>query len=365
MPVLWIVNSMDVSTIAQSAQTSRIQVPFTCAEFPPRVSGDENTTNPNMEKPTNSQNHTPHILPHQVQAFDTLSMIARVTFLVERTQFPLSIRPNVCLLGPSGVGKTHLARAIGTLMDVPTYYVNVSTWAVLGSSHRGASHTWPCIFQFLENCANKQGAIVIVDEIDKVGDNTSWTTYLRSEVFDLLDWRIPKNLADADGDMIAESRIIAAEEVLRKKAMIIGVGAFQSIWEIQRKEMIGFLPGQSDLHAPDSNDLSKTLPRELVNRFGSNILTIPPLARADYLLILDSLLDRMPEFWRERFAVVARERIDDAVRMQLGTRYFEEVLLSTLVKERREIANFQPKDPSLNTAGACPKADSNPDLSNF
>lgn len=356
---------MDFITDDPRAQTSRMPVPFTCAEFPPRMSGDEDTNTPNMEKPTKSQNHTPHILPHQAQAFDTLSMIARVTFLVERTQFPLSIRPNVCLLGPSGVGKTHLARATGILLDVPTYYVNVSTWSVLGSSHRGASHTWPCLFQFLENCSNKQGAIVIVDEIDKVGDNTSWTTYLRSEVFDLLDWRIPKNLTDADGDMIAESRIIAAEEVLRKKTMIIGVGAFQSIWENQGKETIGFLPKHFDLHAPDSNDLSKTLPRELANRFGSNIITIPPLARADYLLILDSLLDRMPAFWRERFAVVARERIDDAVRMQLGTRYFEEALLSTLVKERREITNFRPEDLSLNTAGACPKADSIPDLSIF
>jgi energy-coupling factor transporter ATP-binding protein EcfA2 len=318
-----------------------------------------------MKNSTIPQNHTPHILPHQAQAFERLSAIAKVTFLVDRSQFPLNIRPNICLLGPSGVGKTHLAKALGTLMGVPTYYVNVSTWSLLGSSHKGSSHTWPCLFQFLENCGSKPGAVIIVDEICKVGvnDTSGYTTFLRSEVFDLLDWRIPRNLTDPDGDMISESRIAAAEDVLRKKTMIIGVGAFQSIWENQTKKTIGFLPTQSDPSTPDSNDLAEILPRELSNRFGSNVISIPPLDRADYLRILNSFLERMPTFWRERFGVVARERIDDAVRMQLGTRFFEECLLLTLVKERQEITDWRPEASMLNPTASVPEADCSEGLS--
>ncbi|MCB1091848.1 MAG: ATP-binding protein, partial [Verrucomicrobiae bacterium] len=282
-------------------------------------------------------------LPHQLHSYETLSAIARVTFGVDRSQFPLQIRPNVCLVGPSGVGKTHLAGAIGQQMDdVKTYYVNVSTWLVMGSSHKAAL-TWPRIQQFLESCRNSQGAIIIVDEIDKIGDPTSWTTYLRSEVFDLLDWRIPRNLEDTDGAAIAESSIAAAEEVLRTKTMIIGVGAFQRIWDSESKESIGFLPGVSKPRIPDANDLSGTLPRELSNRFGSNIIAIPPLARADYDKILESILARMPTYWRERYATVVRDRIDDAVRQALGTRFFEEALMQTLVRERQEIASFRPE----------------------
>lgn len=310
---------------------------------------DTKTPPVHMQPLKTTQNHLPHVLPHQSQPFDDLLSIAKVTFFVERSQFPLQLRTNVCLLGPSGVGKTHLARAVGIQMDVPTYYVNISTWSLLGSSQRGAAHTWTCIFQFLESCMAKAGAVIIVDEIDKVGvsDSTSWTTYLRSEVFDLLDWRIPRGLTDMDGEMISERRIAAAEEVLRNKTMIIGVGAFQHFWEKQDHAEIGFIAEQSLPQLPDTNDLCETLPRELSNRFGSNIISIPPLLREDYVQVLDSVLGRMPEFWRERYAAVARAKIDDAVRMKLGTRFFEECLLQTLVRERREIVNFQPETSPL------------------
>ncbi len=312
-----------------------------------------------MEQLMKSQNHTPYILNHQTKAFETLEAIAKVTFLVERSQFPLQLRTNVCLLGPSGVGKTHLARAVGSQMGVPTYYVNISTWSLLGSSQRGAAHTWSCIFQFLEGCAGKHGAVIIIDEIDKVGvnDTTSWTTYLRSEVFDLLDWRIPRGLTDMDGEVMAENRLAAAEDFLRSKTMIIGVGAFQHFWEKQTQPAMGFLPNLSHPQLPDANDFAETLPRELSARFGANIIAIPPLLRGDYLQILDSLVGQMPELWRERFSVLARSKIDDAVRLQQGTRFFEEILLLTLVAERREIADFRPEASALKPIARVPELD--------
>ena len=287
-----------------------------------------------------SENQPSNILPHQISAFETLSRMARVTFTVNRAQFPLSIRPNICIVGPSGVGKTHLARAIGAEMQIPTFYVNISTWSVLGSSQRGAACTWPTIHKFLESCSDRQGAIIIIDEIDKVGDDSSWTTYLRAELFDLLDWRVPRNLTDSEGDVISEKRIVATESILRNKTMIVGVGAFQSFWENELKNGIGFVQSEDSKHRPDSKELSKTLPTELSNRFGSNIISLPPLTRGDYLGILDSFLARMPDFWKGRFEVVAKDGIDEAVRLNLGTRFFEESLLTTLMKERQEISSF-------------------------
>ncbi|MGJ8632335.1 MAG: AAA family ATPase [Luteolibacter sp.] len=284
-----------------------------------------------------------NILPHQNRAFEKLSRMASVAFTVDRTQFPLNIRPNVCIVGPSGVGKTHLARAVGKEIGIPTFYVNISTWQLLGSSLRGAVCTWPTVFDFLESCSAKRGAIIIVDEIDKVGGNTSWTTYLRSELFDLLDWRIPRNLKDSDDEMISSNRIFLAEKTLREKTMIVGVGAFQGFWENDSKSGIGFLQPQFTENRPDTRDLSKTLPTELSNRFGSNIISLPPLARRDYLGILDSFLGRMPEFCRERFEVASREGIDEAVRLNLGTRFFEETLLMTLMDELGDDSRCHPE----------------------
>ena len=97
---------------------------------------------------------------------------------------------------------------------------------------------------------------------------------------------------------------------------------------------------------PDLHDLVKTLPREFINRFGSNLIILHPLEETEYHQILDAFANVMPDFWKPRFIKLGREGIPEAARLRLGVRYFEELGLEMLLKERREIASFRKEEPA-------------------
>ncbi|KAF7314072.1 C3H1-type domain-containing protein [Mycena chlorophos] len=93
----------------------------------------------------------------------------------------LAVLPVVVLLcGPSGHGKSLLARRFGALLDVPTHTVNMTTlraahdlWTALsmGPDDEPSSCT---LAEFLINNEGKRCA-VILDEIEKVEEKTLWS----------------------------------------------------------------------------------------------------------------------------------------------------------------------------------------------
>ena len=284
------------------------------------------------------------ILPHQQYAFDRITAIARVCFSLDRKQFPLAVRTNVLITSPSGGGKSHIARAVSSELEVPIFSIPTSVWIPLGCSGRGSAPTWPCIHEFLLRCGPQMGGVILLDEIDKVSDSTSWTTYLRNEVMSLLDLTVPANLMNRDDDAISDASIQTAQRILRTKILIIGAGAFQSIWDERQRPSLGFLAEKTPIVSPDMGDLFRTLPRELLARFGTNLIYLPPLVERDYLLMLDSFAARMPSFWKPRFLKLARKGIPNAARLQLGPRFFEEIVLEMVLSERLEMTNFHKND---------------------
>ena len=196
-------------------------------------------------------------------------------------------------------------------------------------------------------CARHTGGIILIDELDKIGDNNSgsvWSRYLRSEVFGLLDLIVPPNLVDRDGDAIPDTAIDAAQLVLKSKILIIGAGAFQSLWDKRQRRTLGFLAEESRIASLDLGDLFQILPRELLARFGSNLIVLPPLDEGDYFQMLDAFAARMEDFWKPRFTKLGRERIPEAARLRLGPRFFEELVLEMVLAERLEMANFSKND---------------------
>lgn len=289
----------------------------------------------------------PVILPYQKPIFDRLCTIARACLYVDRKSITaLKLRANFLLLGPTGTGKTFIAREIAREMQVPFLSVAVSDWIILGGNTRGSSVTWPTIVDFIKKHQNKRGAIIFIDELDKCYHDSNWNTFLRSEIFSLCDSRTPLGLNDLDDDESDDTNIDEVESFLAHKTMIIGGAAFQGIWEEESAPTLGFNPAPTVSEQPELHQLVKYLPRELLNRFSSEIFILPSLKKGDYKSMIETIAGSISETWRKRFVELGMARLDQAVRHRKGARYAEEILLAAIVAERSCMANWTPEAES-------------------
>lgn len=292
---------------------------------------------------TDSTSNKTVILPFQQALFDRLCAVGRGCLNVDRSIITsLRLRTSFLLIGPSGSGKTFLARALAEEMQVPFLSLSVSDWILLGCANRGGSATWPAIFEFLERSKSARGAIIFVDELDKCHHDSNWNSFLRSEIFSLCDARVPSNTNDLEGELVGESRIQECGEFLANKTMILAGAAFQEIWDKRSSPTMGFNPSPRAGGLPELPDLIQTLPRELINRFSSEIFILPELVENDYRVMVETMADRIPALWRQRFLELGLARLDQAVSHQKGARYLEEILLAAIVAERSSLANYIP-----------------------
>lgn len=300
---------------------------------------------------TNKSISKPVILPYQQFIFDRLCVIARSCLYIDRTSIQcIKLRANFLLIGPSGTGKTFLAEALSKEIGVPFLSVSISDWLLLGSSNRGGSCTWPVIFEFLEKNKKSQGAIIFIDEIDKASHDSNWNAFLRAEVFSLCDYRLPLGLNDTDGDMINTQKIKEVESFLRYKTMIVAGAAFQNIWENRSTPTMGFNPATITDDPPELSDLTKFLPRELINRFSSEIFVLPQPTKLDYKIMIETMAENISATWKSKFLELGLSRLDQAVRHQKGARYAEEILLAAIVAERSCMENWKPECEEAETA---------------
>jgi len=286
-------------------------------------------------------NNKPTILPYQKAVYEKLCAYARASLLVDRKSISsLKLRTNFLLLGPTGTGKTFLAKEVARELKVPFLAVSVSDWIILGGTNRGSTTTWPIIYQFIQRSKSCRGAIIFIDELDKCYHDSNWNSFLRSEIFSLCDARIPVGLNDPDDEDTLQFCTDEAEDFLSNKTMIIGGAAFQSIWEDKSARKMGFQIASEAEPQTDLTDLVKYLPRELINRFSSELFILPRLERIDYLRMIEFLAEMIPDIWRKRFLELGIARIDQAIHHQKGVRYAEEILLAAIVAERTSMANF-------------------------
>lgn len=286
------------------------------------------------------------ILPHQNKVYDRLIEVGGA-FLAAARNSHCKIRGHTLLLGPSGTGKSHLASCVSTELKIPLISVSVGEWSLLGSNRKSSSATWSTLWKFLKENRTGSGAVIFLDEIDKVSMSSEWTTYLRLEVFMLLDGKIPNGLLD-DDETIDSGELRAVGEFLREHCFILGAGAFQDLLESREKPALGFQRPDNKQDSIHLDQLSKILPRELTNRFRSEVLALPTLSAADYLSILNATEELLPEHLREIFIEVGRRSIPGAVRDQKGVRMLEEVLLESQILKRKGVVIPRAEQLELN-----------------
>jgi len=290
-------------------------------------------------------------LPHQIDVFNTLLDRAKLYFEHRWLDLPIRPRFHSLIAGPTGIGKTTIASqlplqlASSVLLETAFLRISVPEWMPMGAHNRGSAETFPMILRRLESVKN---LVLFLDEIDKLWDtNTSWQDYARAELYDLLDGKIPAGINvqdDFNTSSGATPRLVNLVRKLGRNTFVVAAGTFQAHWETAIRNPIGFADNSSS-QIPSSlsaDEIARRLPRELINRFHTEILTLRPLDHADYIELARSTASRLPTWIQAEFKGIAASKIDQAFESQKGCRFVEEVLLLAL-----QAAHKRDKVPTL------------------
>ncbi len=306
-------------------------------------------------------------LEHQADAITEIAARARAFFAGEWKGLSIKPRWHSLLVGQTGTGKTAVAEMAAKAVTAGTIGAagTASTilrcsspgWVPAGAHQRGTKETISVIAAAV--AANAR-TFLIIDEIeklvDRVGDN-GWKTYIRGEIYDLLDGRWPTGLRrpddDSDDDSIDDAKAMAIlTEKLQSSVFILGIGTFQDWFErAPSRRSMGF--GANDQEETISADVvAGLMPRELANRFNSQLIMLRDLDARHYHMIAQQAENTLPERLRLAFRTEVDRRIHPAISAQKGVRFLEECLMEVLKNrplEGLEITIPKPtKDPGIN-----------------
>ena len=115
---------------------------------------------------------------------------------------------------------------------------------------------------------------------------------------------------------------------MMSQMLVIGCGAFQHVFDTPKHMGFG-------TQVPDkmgSSKLSKSLQRELVNRFSQDILVLPELTRQDYSEMLDVVAGKLPADLAESVLSNRERKLDAAVEDKSAARFIEAVVADALTE---------------------------------
>ena len=189
-----------------------------------------------------------------------------------------SVRPSALILGPSGVGKSHVARVVAKTASVPMLELSLSSWTPTNSkaTDNGKTSTIEQFVQFIDAQSGTlfdryQKLVIFVDEVDKLSmsatDNSNWCAFIWTELMRMLDGRLTEFGVDPT---LAKQCVLGS--------YFIFAGAFQRTWDKRNgTASIGFLE-QVEEATLGYSDIAKAgiMPKELLNRISGVCVTVGP-----------------------------------------------------------------------------------------
>ncbi len=292
-----------------------------------------------------SNPHSPRMIlsPQQQRVLNALIPVVEIA--TDRSREDLAVMPRChsLIIGPSGSGKSHVARRIADELGLPCLVINVATWVVIAS--RSEPWTWTTICEWLSGI---EAGVLILDEVEKnsTGSSSDYGTYARMEQHDLLDGLVPVSAKiperedggfpfdfEATGDRSGDRAILAKR--LRERVMVIGCGTWQSAWRGNARHMGFSMELDAPAEPPSREQILASIDAELRQRFRDEILVLPPMGRGDYEATARSIIGKIPvEYraeWRNHLAAAIRKGVEGT----LGMRVFEELLLMAMVLTRK------------------------------
>ena len=293
-------------------------------------------------KPTKTLLYT----PGQRDVVEKLRPIIQLATSPSRGNLKMSTRTNTLVTGPSGSGKSFLAKALAAEAGLPFWEANVSSWIVLGA--RNGSPTLASLCEWIST--NSKG-IIFIDELEKPFPHSpdgrgsgEWYTSVRMELHDLLDARMP--LGGIQIDEVASTAVykgllsgndcknlvkIDVEAKLRESYMVIGAGTWQHLWT-SNKNTLGFNCESTPINSLDQAELMKSISPEVLMRFRNQVLFLRPMTEKDYHHVLEERVGLVPVKYRKRFEELVLAAIPKALEFGLGMRVVEEVFTDLCVE---------------------------------
>ena len=243
-------------------------------------------------------------------------------------------RTNGLIVGPSGIGKTFVARYFSQEFKIPLICLTTGSWIVLGA--KNDTYTLNALAEFVDKHAF---GLIFLDEINKFRNShlrEPWSMAVFNEVLALLD----------GDDRLQACGKFTPELVtkFRTNFMVIAAGAWQDEWQASKPRPVAGFTDAENSSSSRAEEFKKQialssslLPDELIYRFNQRWLFILPPSEeelSERIVAIRQALDARP-LTQEELTALVREAVDSDRSMRWLEAYVEQVIDETgLLQDR-------------------------------